>query len=111
MKSDAENIIELYQRHGRAWAQDRGNRLFETAWLDRFRALLPIQASVLDLGCGSGDPIGRYCIEHGCCLTGIDASPPLIELCQRSFPNQDWRIADMRALSIERTTLSPEPPR
>jgi len=103
MKSDAENIIGLYQRHGLAWAHVRGNRLIETAWLDRFRALLPTQANILDLGCGSGEPIGRYLIEHGFRLTGIDSSPPLIELCRRSFPNQDWRIVDMRALSIELT--------
>ena len=103
MTSDAENIIGLYQRHGRAWAQDRGNRLIEIDWLDRFRALLPTDASILDLGCGSGEPIGRYFIERGCHLTGIDSSPPLIELCQRSFPSHDWRIADMRALSIDRT--------
>jgi SAM-dependent methyltransferase len=102
MTSDADNIIGLYQRHGLAWAQDRGNRLVEAAWLDRFRALLPAQASILDLGCGSAEPIGRYLIEHGCRLTGIDSSPPLIELCQRTFPSEDWRVADMRELSIER---------
>jgi SAM-dependent methyltransferase len=102
MTSEADNVIGLYQRYGRAWAQDRGNRLFETGWLARFRDLLPAQAIILDLGCGSGEPIGRYFVEHGCRLTGIDSSPPLIELCQRSFPSEDWRIADMRALSIER---------
>jgi SAM-dependent methyltransferase len=103
MTSAADNIIGLYQRHGRAWAQDRGNRLVEGAWLDRFRDLLSASASILDLGCGSGEPIGRYFIEHGCHLTGIDSSPPLIELCQRSFPSEDWRIADMRTLSIQHT--------
>ena len=103
MSTDADNVIGLYQRHGLAWAEARGNRLIEAAWLDRFRALLPSQASILDLGCGSGEPIGRYFIEHGCHLTGIDSSPPLIELCQKSFPSEDWRIADMRALCIERT--------
>lgn len=103
MTSDADNIIGLYQRHGLAWAEARGNRLIEAAWLDRFRALLPAHASVLDLGCGSGEPIGRYLIEHGCHLTGIDSSPPLIGLCQRHFPSEDWRIGDMRTVSIERT--------
>ena len=103
MTSDADNIIGLYQRHGQAWAQDRGNRLIETAWLDRFLTLLPTEASILDLGCGSGEPIGRYFVEQGCRITGVDSSPPLIELCQRSLPTEDWRIADMRTLSIERT--------
>jgi SAM-dependent methyltransferase len=101
LANHADNIIGLYQRHGLAWAQDRGNRLIETAWLDRFRALLPTPAGILDLGCGSGESIGRYLIEHGCHLMGVDSSPPLIELCQRSFPSQEWQVADMRALSIQ----------
>ncbi len=103
MTSDADNIIGLYQRHGLAWAEARGTRLIEGAWLERFRALLPAHATVLDLGCGSGEPVARYLIEHGCHLTGIDTSPPLIELCQLAFPSEDWRIADMRTVSLERT--------
>jgi SAM-dependent methyltransferase len=65
MNADADRIIELYQRHARAWAHDRGNRLIEQAWLDRFRGLLPAGASVLDIGCGSGQPIARYLVGKG----------------------------------------------
>jgi len=101
MNSDADRIIGLYQRHGRAWASDRGNRLIERAWLDRcFRALLPAAASVLDIGCGSGEPIARYLIEQGCNVTGVDSSPDLIGLCTASFPNLAWHVADMRTLSF-----------
>jgi SAM-dependent methyltransferase len=100
MNSDADRIIELYQRHARRWAQDRGNRLFERAWLDRFRALLPAEASVLDVGCGSGEPIARYLIEQGCNLTGVDSSPDLVALCTASFPDHVWHVADMRILSL-----------
>jgi SAM-dependent methyltransferase len=103
MTSDAENIIGLYQRHGREWAKDRGNKLFEGAWLDRFLDLLPAKPHILDIGCGSAEPIERYLIEKGSHLTGVDSSPPLIDLGKSHFPNQDWLIADMRTLSIDRT--------
>lgn len=33
---EAEQVIGLYRRHASAWAEDRGNRLIEGAWLDRF---------------------------------------------------------------------------
>ncbi|MBV9734756.1 MAG: class I SAM-dependent methyltransferase [Acidisphaera sp.] len=102
MPSAAEQIIGLYRRHARAWAADRGNRLFETAWLDRFLALQPERAAILDIGCGSGEPIGGYFVGKGHALTGIDSSPELIALCRKRFPDQDWRLADMRTLSLGR---------
>jgi hypothetical protein len=56
--SEDEEIIGLYQRHGRAWAADRGNKLFEKAWLDQFLALVPANCSILDIGYGSAEPVG-----------------------------------------------------
>jgi SAM-dependent methyltransferase len=102
MSSDADRIIELYQRHARAWARDRGQQLFEQAWLDRFRDLLPAGASVLDIGCGSGQPIARYLVAQGCKLTGVDSSPEMIALWAAAFPDFAWHVADMRTLSLAR---------
>jgi trans-aconitate methyltransferase len=103
MTSEAERIIGLYQRHARAWAQERGNRLLEKEWLDRFRHLLPPVANVLDIGCGSGEPIARYLVEQGCDITGVDSSPEMIAMCEGRFPLQNWLTADMRVLSLGRT--------
>lgn len=102
MACEAERIIGLYRRHARAWAEDRGTALLEGAWLDRFLALLPSGAAVLDIGCGSAEPIGRYLIENGHAVTGVDSSPELIAICEERFPDQDWRVADMRTLSLGR---------
>jgi SAM-dependent methyltransferase len=102
MNPDADRIIGLYQRHAGAWARDRGKGLIERAWLDRFCALLPASASVLDIGCGSGNPIARYLIGQGCNVTGVDSSPELIALCTTAFPDHAWHVADMRTLSFAR---------
>ena len=102
MTSEADRIVGLYQRHGRAWAELRGNRLGEGVWLERFAALLPETASILDIGCGAGEPIGRWLIERGHALTGVDSAPALIALCRERFPEHDWRVADMRALALGR---------
>jgi SAM-dependent methyltransferase len=99
---EAERIVGLYWRHARAWAEDRGTTLIEGTWLDRFLALLPAGAAVLDIGCGSAEPIGRYLIEKGHSVTGVDSSPELIGICRERFPLQDWRVADMRALFLGR---------
>ena len=103
MTVESEGIVGLYRRHAGAWASDRGNRLMERAWLDRFRSVLPAGGAVLDIGCGSGQPIARYLIEQGHAVTGVDSSPEMIALCESRFPHGTWRVADMRQLSLERT--------
>jgi SAM-dependent methyltransferase len=100
--SPAERIIGLYQRHADHWDRERGRDLFEKPWLDRFLALLQPGASILDLGCGSAEPIARYFIEKGCHMTGVDSSPALIDLCKSRFPDQNWIVNDMRTLSLSR---------
>jgi ubiquinone/menaquinone biosynthesis C-methylase UbiE len=104
MESDAENIIDLYERHARDYVADRqrggGN---ERAWLDQFTALLPPGSSILDIGCGSGDPVARYLLDQGFAVEGVDSSPTLVGFCRERFPQQSWHVADMRTLALEGT--------
>lgn len=101
MSTDADRIINLYQRHAAAWDRNRGRSLFEKPWLDRLLALVPPSASILDLGCGAGEPIARYLIEQGYAVTGVDSSSPLIDLCRTRFPAHTWLVADMRTLALD----------
>jgi SAM-dependent methyltransferase len=102
MASEYELIINLYQRHADDWDIERGRSLFEKAWLDRFLALMPQGASILDIGCGAAEPIDRYLIGMGFGVTGIDSSSRLIGKCKDRFPDQGWVVADMRTLSLGR---------
>lgn len=96
----ADNVVGLYERQAELWDRLRGRSLFERIWLDRFLALVPKGGSVLDLGCGSGEPIARYFIECGHPVTGVDSSESLIAFCRRRFPDQQWLLADMRQLDL-----------
>jgi SAM-dependent methyltransferase len=91
-------IIDLYSRHADAFDRLRGREAHEGEWLDRFLARLPAAPEVLDLGCGMGEPIGRYLIEAGARVTGVDASAPLLALARERLPAAEWIEADMRAL-------------
>lgn len=102
MHPDAASIIGLYERHAAAFDRQRGKNLFERGWLDRFTALIPAGGAVLDLGCGSGEPIARHLVEAGFRVTGVDSSAAMIALCQQRFPEQDWHVADMRGLALGR---------
>lgn len=100
MHEASGRIVGLYERHALTWDRDRGKTLFERRWLDRFRHLAPKGADILDLGCGSGEPIARYFIEAGYRVSGIDASASMIGLCRQRFPQQHWTVADMRGLDL-----------
>ena len=96
----AADIIALYQRHADKWDQDRGKTLFERPWLDRFSTALAPGLPILDLGCGSGEPMARYLVDQGHAVMGVDTSPGAIDLCRRRFPDQRWLVADMRTLAL-----------
>lgn len=103
MSSEADEIIGLYERHAEAWDRIRlADLILEREWLTRFTSLLPSDGSVLDMGCGSGQPIARHLLERGFAVVGIDSSPRLIEKCRSRFPEAEWIVADMRTLSIRR---------
>jgi len=74
--------------------------LFERGWLDRFLVLLPADASILDLGCGAGEPIARHFVDNGHRVCGVDTSPTLLARCHARFPDHEWRVGDMRDLSL-----------
>ncbi len=104
MSTDAERIVDIYERHADAWveARLRESSLYEREWLDRFCALVPPGGSVLDLGCGAGEPIARYVSECGCAVTGVDSSPAMIAKFRARLPGQQALVSDMRTLSLGR---------
>ena len=74
----------------------------ERPYLDAVTSRLAPGASVLDIGCGTGEPIARHLIETGFDVTGVDAAPAMIALCRPRFPNAPWIEADMRTLALQR---------
>jgi 2-polyprenyl-3-methyl-5-hydroxy-6-metoxy-1,4-benzoquinol methylase len=99
----SENITELYERHALDWDTDRNRGQWpDRGWHDRFITCLTRGAQVLDLGCGSGMPVAHHLVEHGLHVTGVDTSPTLITLCHRRMPQQEWMVADMRTVALQR---------
>ena len=99
----AEQVPQLYERHALDWDGDRnGGTWIDKGWHDRFIQCLPAGATVLDLGCGSGRPVASHLVQQGMRVTGVDTSPTLIALCRTRLPEQEWLVADMRTLALER---------
>jgi SAM-dependent methyltransferase len=102
MSIESDDIIALYERHADAWVKDRlmESTLYEKPWLDRFCALLPRGGSILDCGCGAGEPIARYLSQCGFAVLGVDSSPAMVRMFQTGLPQQRAVVADMRSLCL-----------
>jgi trans-aconitate methyltransferase len=97
-------LIDIYERHADAWDASRSPSLeIEQKWVDRFTDLLPPGGAILDIGCGTGDPIGRHLLSSGFDLTGIDSSSALIEVAKSRLPGAAWQVGDMRHLALGRS--------
>ena len=99
-------VVDLYERHAHVYDRERGRGLRERAWLDRFLAHVPTGGTVLDVGCGTGEPIARYLTGRGLAVVGVDASPSMIGLCRARFPDSDSGYG-----ASDSPTAGPEPSR
>jgi len=90
------DTLDIYARQAAGWDAHRVRVFFEKPWLDRWLGDMPAGLSVLDLGCGTGDPIGGYLIERGVQLTGVDGAAPMVSLARERFAQAQWVHADMR---------------
>ncbi len=100
----ARSVIGLYERHAPGWDQDRRHARppGEAGWIARFVSAVRPGGEVLDLGCGSGEPVARDLVAGGLRVTGVDASAALIALCIERFADHEWIVADMRQLALGR---------
>ncbi len=93
--------LAIYDKHAEAWGLHRPRVFSEKSWLDRFISAIPAKSSILDVGCGTGDPIAAYLIACGFFVTGVDGSIAMLEIARSRFPDTDWIKMDMRELALK----------
>ncbi len=93
-------VAKTYDAVAAAFDRGRGPLLGEDKYLQKILAGLPQGGSVLDIGCGTGQPIARYFIERGFHVTGIDAAQAMIGISRARFPKMTWFVEDMRRLAL-----------
>lgn len=94
-----EDILPAYARVADHWAATRNRDLFERGALE---AALNGQRAVrvLDLGCGSGQPIAEWFARQGCEVTGVDGAAPMLRHFRANLPDARAVRADMRTLAL-----------
>lgn len=75
-----------YQDHAQEFMQHRDrSQIGVTTVVEWSKSLAP-KSGILDLGCGSGKPIGTALTQRGFMLYGVDASETLISAYRENLP-------------------------
>lgn len=99
-------ICEQYHRRAEDYDRARSRSLMEAPYLDALVCELEPGAPILDLGCGTGEPIARYLVDAGFRVTGIDGAASMVELCRQRFAGHTFVQADMVDMPIGTTTYA-----
>lgn len=100
--SKQPGVCKLYEQIADWFDNARTKTLMEKEYLNLVLSQLDNNASILDLGCGTGEPIARFFIENGHSITGIDGSRKMITTCKARFPEMEWIEDDMRNVNLKR---------
>jgi cyclopropane fatty-acyl-phospholipid synthase-like methyltransferase len=96
------DVATAYNRIAGWYDRTRTRALIEKPYLDYLARQLKEGASILDLGCGTGEPMLRYLVERRYDVLGVDASVAMIDLARARFPETCFEVCDMRDLTLQR---------
>lgn len=96
-------VTAAYNRIAGWFDRTRTRALIERPYLDYLAGELKEGACVLDLGCGTGEPMLRYLVERRYEVLGVDASVAMIDIASARFPATCFEVCDMRELNLDRS--------
>lgn len=97
-----EDILATYAVEAARWARERGQSLWERPALEACVAGCDGPLRVLDLGCGSGQPIAQWFVARVDAVCGLDGVAEMIAECAVRVPAVEGICADMRGLALGR---------
>ena len=103
MKDIIKKTIETYNQIAKIYADYTFNRLFQYN-LNEFNSIIPKDAKILDIGCGSGRDV-QYFLDYNLNPIGIDISHEMINEAKTRVPNGDFKKMDMRNLKFKENTF------
>lgn len=96
-------VTDIYEENAFFWKNERLRSSFsERKIMEWILDQLSAGNELLDLGCGSGYPIGEYFLKSDIKVTGIDLAPSMIEIAKTDYPNGQWTVDDMRSLNLKK---------
>ena len=65
------------------------------SYVDKILEGLPPGSRVLDLGCGTGNPVAKHIVQKSFYVVGVDQSKKMLEIAKREVPEAELIHADM----------------
>jgi SAM-dependent methyltransferase len=94
-------VADGYDRVALRYAELEGEETWpRMRWVSRVLAELPDGASVLDLGCGGGVPVGPAVVTRGHRFTGVDISSAQVELARANVPEAEFVQSDLTSVDL-----------
>jgi ubiquinone/menaquinone biosynthesis C-methylase UbiE len=93
------STINIYNSIAKQYAAIFDNDTSDDKHFDTFLSLVKKGGSILDLGCGTGRITG-YFKNKGYDVVGVDLSQEMLAIAKKNYPDIEFRLCDMRALSI-----------
>lgn len=93
-----ETTRESYQATAAAFARNVAE-LAPTGSIEKFINFLPLNAKIIDIGCGSGRDAKLFS-DMGAEVLGIDFSSNLISIAQQYAPSAQFQVMDMETMSF-----------
>ena len=90
-KTAWEKVVEPFSKYR--------NNMEVTSLFKYFSDTLNGRSKVLDMGCGTGIPFGKFIADKGHILTGIDFSEGMIEKAKKNVPKGNFRVELMENIS------------
>lgn len=86
--------IDSYNAIADQWAQHRTQLSpLEAQILPMVAEGLAPHSTLLDLGCGTGQPVATFFAEAGFRIVGVDQSPAMLALACRRLPSHQWLLS------------------
>lgn len=70
-------------------------------YVDRILEGLPSGAKVLDLGCGTGNPIAKHIVQQGYRVVGVDESKEMLKIAKKVVPDAEFVQGNMVAIQLD----------
>ncbi len=96
------NVFLTYERISDWYDERRCKDLFERHYLDKVIKHIPPRGTILDLGCGTGQPIAEYFIKKEFSVTGVDGSKAQIKKAKQLVPKMHTICDDMRHTHLDK---------
>jgi len=101
MPTPKDKILQSYDKIAEWFDKTRSRDLMERPYLELLTEHLQDGATILDLGCGTGEPIMRFLLQHPFKVTGVDGSSAMIKKAQQRFPEATFILSDMRHIALD----------